>query len=120
MINYSRLSPTTEETCNWQPNNKSTRGLILNARTALGRFLQLVPLKGTSLAQEPLPLGLDNLSCSKRKEQVSLKSLSHWDSAISLVPNARNKRRSSTSPIGTRPPRSRASPTGTRQSLMFH
>ncbi|KAL2462318.1 hypothetical protein Adt_45738 [Abeliophyllum distichum] len=107
MINCSRLSPTTEETRSWQPNNKSTRGLVFNTRTALGRSLQLVPFKGTSLAQEPLPLGLGNRSCSIQrnkprsrasptgtrqsllfhsKEQASHKSLSHWDSAIALVP----------------------------------
>ncbi|KAL2471249.1 Uncharacterized protein Adt_39385 [Abeliophyllum distichum] len=88
MINYSRLSPTSEETRSWQPNNKSTRGVAFNAHTAQGRSLhstslvpatcpskvtslaqvplpqwdsastQLAPSKGLSLAQMPLPLGL--------------------------------------------------------------
>ncbi|KAL2453800.1 hypothetical protein Adt_48699 [Abeliophyllum distichum] len=109
MINCSCLSPTTEETRSWQLNNKSTRGLILDTRTALGRSLQTcsirnkprscashtgtrdsaiapVPFKGTSLAHTPLPLGLSNRSCSIQRNKL----------------------------------RSCAPPTGTRQSLLFH
>ncbi|KAL2456916.1 hypothetical protein Adt_46578 [Abeliophyllum distichum] len=106
MINCSRLSLTTEETRSWQPNNISTRGLVFNTRTALGRSLQLVPFKETSLAQAPLPLGLGYRSCSvqrnkprsrasptgtrqsllfRSKEQASLKRLSHWDSTFAQM-----------------------------------
>ncbi|KAL2497083.1 hypothetical protein Adt_22633 [Abeliophyllum distichum] len=200
MINCSRLSPTTEETRSWQPNNKSTRGLTFNARTALGRSLQtcserikprssasptgtrqpllfqskeqvslqskeqvslqrlshwdsaiaLVPFKGTSVARVPLPLGLGNRSCSIQrikprssasptgtqqsllfhsKEQASLECLSHWDSATALVPFKGSSLTRVPLPLrlGNRScsiqrnkPRSSASPTGTRKSLLFH
>ncbi|KAL2543318.1 hypothetical protein Adt_04296 [Abeliophyllum distichum] len=149
MINCSRISPTTEETRSWQPNIKSTRGLVFNARTALGRSLQstnfvlatcpssaiaqLVPSKGTSLAQVPLPLGLDNRSSASPtgtrqslnlfhpKEQASLKCPSHWASAIAQVPLSLGLGNRSTCSIQKNELRSSAPPTGTRLSLnLFH
>ncbi|KAL2504673.1 hypothetical protein Adt_20294 [Abeliophyllum distichum] len=63
------------------------------------------------------------------KEQASLKRLSHWDSAISFVPFKRTNLAQAPLPLGLEnllcsiqgnKPRSSASPTGTRQSLLFH
>ncbi|KAL2466611.1 hypothetical protein Adt_42462 [Abeliophyllum distichum] len=64
MINCSRLTPTSEETRSWHPNNDSTRGRAFNARTAQGRYL-----RSTSRAQMPRPLGLGQLV--PPKEQAS-------------------------------------------------
>ncbi|KAL2497145.1 hypothetical protein Adt_22695 [Abeliophyllum distichum] len=63
------------------------------------------------------------------KEQASLKRLSHWDSAIALVPFKGTSLAPWPLPLGLsnrscsiqrNKPRSMASPTGTRQSLLFH
>ncbi|KAL2497029.1 hypothetical protein Adt_22579 [Abeliophyllum distichum] len=112
--------------------------------------IDLVPFKGTSLAQAPLPLGLGNHSCSIQrnkplasasptgtrqsllfhsKEQASRKRLSHWDSAIDLVPFKGTSLAQAPLPLGLgnhscsiqrNKPLASASPTGTRQSLLFH
>ncbi|KAL2541092.1 Uncharacterized protein Adt_02070 [Abeliophyllum distichum] len=128
MINCSRLSPTIEETRSWQPNNKSARGLILNARTALGKFLHIVLFKGTSLTQSASPTGTRQSLLFHSKEQASLNGLSHWDSAIALVPFKGTSLAQAPLPLGLgnrscsnqrNKPRSSASPTGTRQSLLF-
>ncbi|KAL2531847.1 hypothetical protein Adt_05198 [Abeliophyllum distichum] len=124
MINCSRLTPTSEETRSWHPNNNSTRGSAFNACTAQGRYL-----RSTSLAQVPRPLGL--ASCSSKGislAQVPPPTGTRPPSSLFLQ---MNKPRSSASPTGTRPPsslflqrnkpRSSASSTGTRppSSLFF-
>ncbi|KAL2512213.1 hypothetical protein Adt_17813 [Abeliophyllum distichum] len=145
MINCSRLSPTTEETRSWQPNNKSTRGLAFNARTALeisrhSTNLVLATRQALSLfhpKNEPRssvsPTGTRQaLSLFHPKERASLKCLSHWDSAITqLVPSRGTSLAQVPLPLGLgnhsacsiqrNEPHSSASPTGTRQALsLFH
>ncbi|KAL2505379.1 hypothetical protein Adt_21000 [Abeliophyllum distichum] len=128
MINCSRLSPTTEETRSWQPNNKSTLGLIFNARTALGRSLQTCSTRNKRRSSA-YPTGTRQSLLFHSKEQASLKLLSHWDSAISLVPFKGTSLAQAPLPLGLgnlscsiqrNKPRSSASPTGTRQSLLSH
>ncbi|KAL2497052.1 Uncharacterized protein Adt_22602 [Abeliophyllum distichum] len=105
MINCSRLSPTTEETRSWQPNNKSTRGLPFNARTALGRSPANRSARSIqrNKPRSASPTGTrQSLSLFHPKEQSSL-SLFHWDSAICQA-----------LPLGLG--NLSASPTGTRQS----
>ncbi|KAL2461995.1 hypothetical protein Adt_45415 [Abeliophyllum distichum] len=112
--------------------------------------IALVPFKGTTLARAPLPLGLSNRSCSIQmnkprsmasptgtrqsllfhsNEQDLLNGLSHWDSAIALVPFKGTSLARAPLPLGLgnrscsiqrNKPRSSASSTRIRQSLLFH
>ncbi|KAL2540645.1 hypothetical protein Adt_01623 [Abeliophyllum distichum] len=128
MINCSRFFPTTEETRSWQPNNKSTRGLTSNARTVLGRTLQTCSERTKPRPSTPPTGTLQSLSFHS-KEQASLERLSHWDSAIALVPFKGISLAKTPLPRGLddrscsiqrNKPRSSAPPIGTLQSLSFH
>ncbi|KAL2474481.1 hypothetical protein Adt_35217 [Abeliophyllum distichum] len=128
MINCSRFSPTTEETRSWQPNNKSTRRLTFNARTALGRSLQTCSERNKPRSSAS-PTGTRQSLLFHSKEQASLERLSHWDSTIALVPfkGTSLARAPLLRGLGNRScsiqrnkPRSSASLTATRQSLLFH
>ncbi|KAL2469639.1 hypothetical protein Adt_37775 [Abeliophyllum distichum] len=95
MINCSLLSPNTEETRSWQPNNKSTRGLAFNARTTLGRS----PAKHSARSiqrNEPRSSASGNRSASsipRNEPRLNVspigtrqsRSLSHFDLAIAQV-----------------------------------
>ncbi|KAL2486665.1 hypothetical protein Adt_31421 [Abeliophyllum distichum] len=120
MINYSRLTPTSEKKRSWHPNNNSTSGSAFNSCTAQGRYL-----RSTSLAKMPRPLELrppSSLFLQRNKPRSSASSTgTRTPSSLFLQ---RNKPRSSASSTGTRTPsslflqrnkpRSNASPTGTR------
>ncbi|KAL2466220.1 hypothetical protein Adt_42071 [Abeliophyllum distichum] len=121
MINCSRLSPTTEETRSWQPNNKSTRGLPFNARTTLGRSPANLSARSIqrNKPRSASPTGTrQSLTLFHPKERSSL-SLSHWDSAIAQLvpPNGTILAQPLPLGLGNLP----GSSTGTQQSLsLFH